>query len=413
MPIAAIYCRVSTTDQKDNGTSLETQVETALAKAAEMGCTVPEEYIILEDWSGTDLSRPGLIRLYQLAEDGLIDLIIILNLDRLYRPENDGDEWKIFLVKERLENAGVEVVWTDPSMPSEGPLASVFTFLDSWRSGKERRAILDRTRRGRLATARKGGLLGGFVPLGYTYIPRTANSLANLVINEAQAGIIRQMFRWLVEEKLSCRAMAIRLTEMAIPTSQGNKVWQASVVSHMLRQELYCGVKYFNRREPVKPKQKREQVRVGKNPKSSRRLRPEEEWIPIPVPAIIDRNTWERAQEQLKTNAKFSPRNNSVHAYLLRGLVHCGICGKSYAGVTNHSRGREYQYYVCNQRIPSLENISALQGTYLCRCWRRRCGKSSPAWCRTRRSWNRSISPASQQPNRTTRDKNLSVWNRN
>ena len=50
MPIAAIYGRVSTTDQKDNGTSLETQQEGGLAKAAEIGCTAPEEYIILEDW---------------------------------------------------------------------------------------------------------------------------------------------------------------------------------------------------------------------------------------------------------------------------------------------------------------------------------------------------------------------------
>jgi len=57
MPIAAIYCRVSTTDQKDNRTSLGTQKEAVLAKAAEMGRTVPEQCIILEDWSGTDLDR--------------------------------------------------------------------------------------------------------------------------------------------------------------------------------------------------------------------------------------------------------------------------------------------------------------------------------------------------------------------
>ena len=110
MTIAAIYCRVSTTDQKDNGTSLETQKAGGLREAAQLGASTPEEFIILEDWSGTDLSRPGLLRLYHLAEAGLIALLIILNLDRLYRPENDGDEWQIFLVIQRLENAGVKII---------------------------------------------------------------------------------------------------------------------------------------------------------------------------------------------------------------------------------------------------------------------------------------------------------------
>ena len=123
MPIAAIYGRVSTTDQKAGG----------LREADGQGATTREEYVILEDWSGTDLSRPGLLRLYQLAEDGLIDLVIILNLDRLpvsHRKRRRRVE-DFFLVMERLENAGVEVIWTDQSLPSEGPLGSRFTFLDS------------------------------------------------------------------------------------------------------------------------------------------------------------------------------------------------------------------------------------------------------------------------------------------
>ena len=88
MPIAAIYCRVSTTDQKDNGTSLETQEAGARLEAAKLEVTTLDEYVILEDWSGTDFQRPGLLRLFYLAEAGLIKFVIILNSDRLYRPEN-------------------------------------------------------------------------------------------------------------------------------------------------------------------------------------------------------------------------------------------------------------------------------------------------------------------------------------
>ena len=135
--------------------------------------------------------------------------------------------------------------------------------MNSWKSGDERRAILRRTRTGRLATARKGGLLGGFVPYGYDYVPKTNCSSAHLVINEAQARVIREMYRWLLEEKLSCRAIARRHTDMGFPTPQGKNVWQPSVVNYMLRQEVYCGVMYFNRREPVKPQVRQEKVRTG------------------------------------------------------------------------------------------------------------------------------------------------------
>src|SRR5918996_2405810 len=264
MAMAAIYCRVSSTDQKDTGTSLETQEAAGRLEAAQLGLTVVEEYVILEDWSGTDLERPGLLRLFYLAEVGLFDVVFILFLDRLYRPEDEGDEWRIFPILQRFMEANVEIVWTDPSMPSQGPMASIITFMNSWRSGEERRGILRRTRTGRLAIAHKGGLLGGFTPYGYSYVSKTPRSLATLVINDGQARIIRDIYRWLVEEKLSCRAIAQRLTEMGMPTPQGKIVWQPSVVNHMLRQEVYCGVMYFNRREPVKPQQHRAKTRSSK-----------------------------------------------------------------------------------------------------------------------------------------------------
>jgi len=57
---------------------------------------MPEEYHIQEDWTGTDLHRPGLLKLYSLAESGLIDVVLIYRQDRLYRPENEADQWRIF-----------------------------------------------------------------------------------------------------------------------------------------------------------------------------------------------------------------------------------------------------------------------------------------------------------------------------
>ncbi|MDP6782775.1 MAG: hypothetical protein QGG56_04270 [Dehalococcoidia bacterium] len=52
-------------------------------------------------------------------------------MDRLYRPENEGDEWRVFEVLQRFQDAGVEVAWVDPSIPARAPLSSIFTFLDA------------------------------------------------------------------------------------------------------------------------------------------------------------------------------------------------------------------------------------------------------------------------------------------
>ena len=112
---AAIYTRVSTHDQADKGTSLGTQAAEALKKADELGWQVMPDHIIREDWTGKDLQRPGLQTLFSLADSGAIGGVIIFTLDRLYRPENDGDEWRVFEVLERLRQAGIQVIWVDAS----------------------------------------------------------------------------------------------------------------------------------------------------------------------------------------------------------------------------------------------------------------------------------------------------------
>ena len=191
MTRAALYCRVSSSDQRDEGTSLDTQRDRGLLKARELGWTVPEEYMIQEDWTGKDLQRPGLLRLLDLARSRKVQGVIIYTLDRLYRPEKDGDEWRVFEVLQQFQDAEVEVVWVDPSIPASGPLSAVFTFMDTWRAGRERRSIMERTTRGRLEKARRGKVISRHAaPFGYRYDPRTST----LVTEEDEAKVVRLAF---------------------------------------------------------------------------------------------------------------------------------------------------------------------------------------------------------------------------
>jgi site-specific DNA recombinase len=94
--------------------------------------------------------------------------------------------------------------------------------------------------------------------------------------------------------------------------------------------------------------------RSGEN--TSRKLRPKEEWIPIPVPPIIDEETRRLAQAQLERNAKLSFRNNRKYSYLLRCLLSCESCALAMSGVTYKATDiePERRYYQCHGKDPIM-----------------------------------------------------------
>lgn len=367
-----LYLRVSTDEQAQEGTSIETQREFLRAWAKLQGLAVYREYSD-PGYSGSSEDRPGFQQMLRDAEAGHIQVAAVSKLDRFMR-----DARLMLNAIEALEQQGVAFVavkeGVDTSDKGTGRLVlTILAAIAEW----ERDRILERTTEGRLATARKGGLLGGFVSYGYNYIPKADGCLAHYEINERPAAVVMDMYRWLVEEKMSCRSISVRLKERGIPSPKGKPVWAPSVVNHILRQEVYCGRYYFRRRSPAEPKRPRAKPTVGKTNKTSKRLRPKEDWIRIQTPLIVDRQMWDQAQEQLQVNSKFSPRNNQKHRYLLRQLLRCDICGKAYSGYSVTRRGKAYRYYGCTQKDP----LTAPNG--------RKCpGRSVPADLLEELTWN-------------------------
>jgi site-specific DNA recombinase len=133
-------------------------------------------------------------------------------------------------------------------------------------------------------------------------------------------------------------------------------------INDILSDPVYTGTAYANRYEYVAAK-KRACSSDGA-PRNSRRLKPKEQWIAIPVPALVDQDTWDRAHNQLARNARLAFRNNAKHNYLLRCLMTCGTCGRSMHGRTSVSEnGNEHQYYSCagKDRILSARETACPQ----------------------------------------------------
>src|SRR5215470_2264837 len=343
---AALYARVSTEKQEREDT-VASQVDLLYKAAAASGYDIaPTSVFIDEGVSGTRLDRPALDRLRDLAAEGAFEVLLVTVPDRLARRY----AYQVLLVEE-FTRCGCEVVFVQHGLGTSSEEQMLLQMQGVF-AEYERALIQERTRRGRLFAARQGRVNWGNPPYGYTYIRKTPTTPQHLVINEAEAEIVRQVYRWCVEEQLSSYAIHQRLTAQGIaPRKASPRGWAQSSVIEMLRDSLYKGEAYYNRTQPGDAR--RPHGRHGLKDRrpgngQGRTRRPQTEWIPVRVSALIDPETWERAQAQLARNRERAQRHNTQHRYLLRSLLVCERCGRRMVGTWSAQGGR----YICALRYP-------------------------------------------------------------
>jgi site-specific DNA recombinase len=346
MKRAALYARVST-DKQEREETIESQLD-ALYQAVKAGAyEVPAGGVFVDEHaSGARLDRPALDRLRDLAAEGAFDTVLVWSPDRLARRY----AYQVVLLEE-LTRCGCEVIFVHHPF-GHSPEEQMLLQIQGVFAEYERALIQDRTRRGQLFAARQGRVNWGNPPYGYRYIRKTATTPQHVVRDEAEAEVVRQMYRWCVEEQLSSYAIHKRLTFQGVPTRKHNRHgWVQSSVIEILRDSVYKGDGYYNRtgpgdtRRPYRQRGLKDQ-RPGNG--RARVRRPREEWIPVRVPALIDPETWALAQVQLQRNRQRARRNNTKHTYLLRSLLVCGRCGRRLVGAWNAKGGR----YGCAARYP-------------------------------------------------------------
>ena len=74
--------------------------------------------------------------------------------------------------------------------------------------------------------------------------------------------------------------------------------------------------------------------------------RPREEWIEIPVPALVSADSFARAQELLEQN-KIRSRRRTIEPSIVQGLVSCQKCGYAFARTSTRTSARKIHYYKC------------------------------------------------------------------
>ena len=344
----ALYTRVSTPRQQQQQT-----IEQQLRRLRDSVATHPDwhvadEHIYRDDgYSGAKLNRPGLDRLRDRAAMAAFECVLITAPDRLAR----NYVHQMLLVDE-LTQRGCRVEFVERPM-SDDPHDQLLLQIRSAVAEYERTLIAERMRRGRQAKLRSGQLLPWTrAPYGYLLDPDRPRDVSRVQLDPVQAAVVAQMFAWYTDpgQAVSLYAVAKRLSDAQIPPPRGGKRWNVASIRGILRSPTYMGVAYSGRTRPA-PARRRKSALQPVGPGESQQPTPVEEWIAVPVPAIISQETFEAAQSRLDRNVQMARRNNTTYEYLLRGLVSCGQCRLACSGRTL-SPG--YHYYFCRGRTDSL-----------------------------------------------------------
>ncbi len=234
---AAIYGRVSSDQQAERHT-IDSQVEALLARAAADGHDIRAELRFLDEGqSGASLIRPALERLRDVIALGGIDRLYVHSPDRLARKYAFQA-----LLMEEFQRAGVEVIFLNHHgghSPEDALLLQVQGMVAEY----ERAKFLERSRRGKRYAAQQGdvGVLG-HAPYGYRYVAKQDSGMrASFVIEFEEAQVVRQVFSWIAQEKLTLGAVRRRLQDQGTPTRTGKRLWDHKTLWEMVTNPTYKG----------------------------------------------------------------------------------------------------------------------------------------------------------------------------
>ena len=344
MKMAAIYARVSSEQQREEHTiASQTAALIEFAKTHEL--EVPKEWVFEDEgYSGATLERPGLERVRDLAAEGQIQVVLAYAPDRLSRKY----AYQILLIEE-LARHGVETLFVKAPQGASAEDQLLVQF-QGMIAEYERAQILERSRRGKRHRARSGeiSVMSG-APYGYRYIRKTDDAPASYAVIEAEARVVQRVYEMYTVEGLSIGAITRRLNDEAIPTRKRCARWERSVVWAVLRNSAYRGVAYFGKTHIAARSRITRPLRLrgGMSKRNSAgHERARDEWIEIPVPALVTEESFARAQELLQEN-KIRARRRTITPSIVQGLVSCQRCGYAFSRTSTITSARKLHYYKC------------------------------------------------------------------
>lgn len=305
---AVVYARYSSHRQGEQ--SIEGQLAEAYKYAAAHGIKIIHEYID-RAMTGRNDNREQFQKMLRDTAKKQFETIILWKIDRFGRNREE-----IAFNKYRCKKNGVKVVYVAESIPDspEGViLESVLEGMAEYYSLQ----LSQNIRRGQRASAEKCQCTGGNRPLGYRTDPKTKK----FVIDEETAPTVKMIFE-MYANGMPLADVIRTVNNKGLRTLRGNK-FDKNSFKRLLKNEKYIGVYKY-----------KDDILVEGG-----------------IPAIIDKETFERVQEMLKKNQTARPAKGKKADFLLTDKIFCGRCGEPMIGESGVGKtGKVYYYYTCTDR---------------------------------------------------------------
>ena len=307
---AALYIRVSTLEQAQEGYSVGEQRERLIAYCKAQDWLIADIYVD-GGYTGSNLNRPGIQKL--MSETEKFDVVLVYKLDRLSRSQRDT----LYLIEEIFRPNKVDFVSMQESFDTSSPFGKAMIGLLAVFAQLEREQIKERTWMGRVARAKTGlhhG--GGNIPIGYDYED------GKLIVNPYEAEQVRKIYEWYLSGA-SLKAITDKLQDAGY-TNKYSSYNSWSSVRNILENETYIGRLHFG---DVVVDHAHEAIITEEQFNAAQILRG-------------------KRREQFGSHAFQSK-------HVLTGLLFCGHCGGRYY-LRNTGK---YSYYACYSRTKQMKNM--------------------------------------------------------
>jgi site-specific DNA recombinase len=334
----ATYERVSSEDQRERETIKTQTDEIARLLASQPGVELVGRYVDDGVSGAMPLAeRPDGRRVLADAEAGLFDEVWVYKFDRLGRDTPDQTT-----IGRWFKRHGIRLISRlegEPDLLTWDILAAI--------SDNDRRMFLRRTAHGIERAAREGRYTGGIVPFGYRAVgvkgtARFEPDTAPLWGDLSAADLVLRIYQALGIDGRSCRSVAVEFNALGVPThyvrdnrevKRGERkertqgLWRAGRIRNLVVNPVYRGELQYGRRIDQR------------GPKTERRGH---DITSGAIEGLVSPALWHAAQDVLAANRRCA--KNTKRVYLLRGVIHCGICGLTLVGSADGFGGR----YRCN-----------------------------------------------------------------
>ena len=334
---AALYMRVSTGRQAEHDLSIPDQRSQLQSWCRGNGHPVVAEYVEAGASAGDD-RRPSFQQMIERACDGehAFDLIVVHSYSRFFREAFEQEFYLRKLAKHAVRVVSITQPVGDETEPVHAMMLKVIALFDEYQSKENAKHVI----RSMKENARQGFWNGATPPLGYRLIEaekRGAKIKKKLEVDPVEAETVRLIFKLYRLGDGSSGALGVKeivkwLNARGYRTRRG-KSFGVGHVHKLLTNTVYIGRWKFNQASS-----------------KTRKRKADDEVIEIPVPAMVELDTFEQVRRQLHARSpKRQPPRVTAGPILLTGLAVCATCHGGMTLRTGTSKGgRVYRYYTCS-----------------------------------------------------------------